>query len=281
MLKIEMIVDAKNNLGEGPIWDVAEQKLYWIDSLDRFIHCCNADGKTLKSWAFPTDIGSMALRKSGGAVLALANGSHAFDFGSGDVTLIADSESNSEGRRLNDGKVDQRRRLVAGSMDRTEAEPLGTLYQLGSDREVRVLDEGIVVSNAPCWAPDGRTFADSIRGEIYAYDYDLESGLASNCRLFASARDDPGAPDGGTVDAEGYVECADRWRAYHPLSTRRERQPRDRVSHCDADQLDVRRPKPRYPLCRDYGKAERRRRLREVASDPMRKTHQVRSPLMA
>ena len=70
-----------------------------------------------------------------------------------------------------------------------------------------VLDDGIVVSNAPCWAPDGRTFyfADSIRGEIYAYDYDLDSGSASNRRLFASTKDDPGAPDGGTVDAEGYV----------------------------------------------------------------------------
>ena len=109
-----MIVDAKNNLGEGPIWDVAEQKLYWIDSLDRFIHCCDADGKNQKSWALPADIGSMALRKSGGAVLALASGFHAFDFRTGEATLIADPESNSERTRLNDGKVDQRGRFIAG-----------------------------------------------------------------------------------------------------------------------------------------------------------------------
>jgi L-arabinonolactonase len=207
VVKIEMIVDAKNNLGEGPLWDVAEQKLYWIDSLDRFIHRCDADGKNRKSWSLPADIGSMALCRDGGAVLALSNGFHAFDFETGDATLIVDPELNSARTRLNDGKVDQRGRFIAGSMDRKETEPLGTLYQLGGDRQVRVLDKEIVVSNAPCWAPDGRIFyfADSIRGEIYAYDYDVETGLASNRRLFASTKDDPGAPDGGTVDSEGYV----------------------------------------------------------------------------
>ena len=207
VVKIDMIVDAKNNLGEGPLWDVAEQKLYWVDSLDRFVHRCDADGTNVQSWALPADIGSMALREGGGAVLALSNGFHAFDFETGKTSFIADPERNSSRTRLNDGKVDRRGRFVAGSMDRSETEPLGSLWQLDADRKVSVLDKNIVVSNAPCWAPDGRTFyfADSIRGEIYAYDYDLDTGAASNRRLFASTKDDPGAPDGGTVDAEGYV----------------------------------------------------------------------------
>jgi L-arabinonolactonase len=56
VLKIDMIVDANNNLGEGPLWDVREQQLYWVDSLDRFIHRCGADGKNHRSWALPADI---------------------------------------------------------------------------------------------------------------------------------------------------------------------------------------------------------------------------------
>ena len=32
MVDIRCIVDAKNHLGEGPLWDVKEQRLYWIDS---------------------------------------------------------------------------------------------------------------------------------------------------------------------------------------------------------------------------------------------------------
>ena len=32
-MKINILLDLKNNLGEGPIWDVEQQRLYWIDSL--------------------------------------------------------------------------------------------------------------------------------------------------------------------------------------------------------------------------------------------------------
>ena len=32
-MRIELLVDKQNNLGEGPVWDVAEQRLYWVDSL--------------------------------------------------------------------------------------------------------------------------------------------------------------------------------------------------------------------------------------------------------
>ena len=30
-ISIERIADVKNKLGEGPVWDVAEQAFYWID----------------------------------------------------------------------------------------------------------------------------------------------------------------------------------------------------------------------------------------------------------
>ena len=92
MVKIDMIVDAKNNLGEGPLWDVSEQQLYWVDSLDRVIHRCDAGGKNHRCWPLPAHIGSMALRKDGGAILALSNGFHFFDFETGETTLVADPE---------------------------------------------------------------------------------------------------------------------------------------------------------------------------------------------
>jgi L-arabinonolactonase len=210
MVEIKLLVDAQNNLGEGPLWDVAEQQLYWIDSLDRWIYRCDADGKNIKKWSVPHDIGSMALREKGGAALALRNGFHTFDFNTGNANLIVDPEPGQDRNRLNDGKVDKQGRFVAGSMDSLEAEPLGSLYRLDPDLSCHVLDRGIICSNAPCWSPDGRTlyFADSLKRTISAYDYDPATGAASNKRLFASTVGDPGAPDGGTVDAEGYVWSA-------------------------------------------------------------------------
>ena len=62
----------------------------------------------------------------------------------------------------------------------------GALYRLDPDFKVTKLDEGIIVSNGPCWSPDDKTFyfADSWSGEIWAYDYDIKSGKVSNRRTF-------------------------------------------------------------------------------------------------
>lgn len=210
MVDIQLLIDGHDNLGEGPLWDVAEQKLYWIDSLGRSIFRIDAQGRGLTKWAVPGDIGSMALRVKGGAILSLDNGFHAFDFETGQATLIHDPEPGRPENRLNDGKVDRQGRFVAGSMHRAESQGAGSLYVLDTDLSVRRLDDGIICSNAPAFSPDGRTlyFADSVRRVIYAYDYDTARGAVSNKRLFVSTENDPGAPDGGTVDADGCVWSA-------------------------------------------------------------------------
>ena len=69
MLRIELLIDAHAELGEGPLWDVAEQRLFWIDSLGAWVHSCDADGGAPRSWEVPEHIGSLALRQTGGAIV--------------------------------------------------------------------------------------------------------------------------------------------------------------------------------------------------------------------
>ena len=38
MLRIEVACADRDQLGEGPLWDVDEQRLYWIDSYGPAIH---------------------------------------------------------------------------------------------------------------------------------------------------------------------------------------------------------------------------------------------------
>jgi L-arabinonolactonase len=107
MIETRLIVDANNHLGEGPLWDVKEQRLYWIDSTAAEISSCRADGSDVRRYFVPRHIGSMALRERGGAVVALANGLHFYDFETQTVKLIADPESDDTETRFNDGKVDR------------------------------------------------------------------------------------------------------------------------------------------------------------------------------
>ena len=209
-MRIEVLVDVKTTLGEGPLWDVEEQRLYWIDSFDGRVFRCTADGREVRAWDVPQKIGSMCLRRGGGAVVSLARGWHFLDLETGELELIHDPEPDRPNNRINDGKVDKRGRFVAGSMDTMEEGPNGALYRLDPDLKVTQLEGGIIVSNGPCWSPDGRTFyfTDTWSGEISAYDYDLESGGIANKRAFATMTYEGGAFDGATVDAEGCVWSA-------------------------------------------------------------------------
>jgi L-arabinonolactonase len=208
-MRIEVVVDVKTTLGEGPIWDAEQERLYWIDVFDGRVFRATAAGSEIRCWDVPQRIGSMALRKDGGgAVVALARGFHLLDFKSGEVAFIVDPEPDRPNNRLNDGKVDRSGRFLAGSMDTMEEGPHGALYRLDLDFSLHKLDDGIVISNGPCWSPDGATFyfTDSATGDIWAYDYDQATGAPSKRRTFVSVdRSRGGGADGSTIDAEGYL----------------------------------------------------------------------------
>jgi L-arabinonolactonase len=103
-MRIELLADVKTTLGEGPLWDTDEQRLYWIDSFDGRVFRCTADGREIRAWDVPQKIGSMALRRGGWVIVSLQRGFHTLDFGTGEVTLIHDPEPDRPANRLNDGK---------------------------------------------------------------------------------------------------------------------------------------------------------------------------------
>ena len=209
-VRIECVLECENHLGEGPVWDVEEQRLYWVDGTGRRVgkpsiwRLDPASGRT-EHWSLDHDVGAMALRRGGGAVLALDDGFYFFDFDTGRLDPIALVDADQPRTRLNDGKCDRRGRFFAGGMDDKEELKICGLWRLDPDLSVTKVDDGIICSNGPCWSPDDRTFyfADSFQGEFWAYDYDIAHGTLSNKRTFASFAADGGVADGSTVDAEG------------------------------------------------------------------------------
>ena len=207
---IECVVDCENHLGEGPVWDVADQSLYWVDSTGRrvgkpSIWRYDPHSGDVRNWTVDRDIGAMALRRNGGAILALDDGFYSFDFDSGALDLIVKTTDNVDRARLNDGKCDRQGRFFAGGMDDKEELGICGLWRLDPDLSLTKVEDGIICSNGPCWSPDDKIFyfADTFKAEIWAYDYDVNSGGISNRRVFASLEGEPGFADGSTVDADG------------------------------------------------------------------------------
>lgn len=201
----------KAMVGEGPVWDVETQRLLWIDIIGaRLWQYDPVTGRT-EDWELPSIVGSIALRANGGAIIAMGDGVHANNALGSPFALLASSPLLTPDIQLADGKVDRRGRFIVGSMDRAMKAPLGKLFALDPGaRELRVLDDDIILGNGPCWSPDDTVLyhADSVRNTIYAYDYNIERGTTSNRRPFADTSKYGGMPDGATVDTEGFVWSA-------------------------------------------------------------------------
>jgi L-arabinonolactonase len=209
-VKISQIDTHRCIIGEGPVWDVAEQALYFIDILGKkVVRFDPATGQT-RTWEVPDVIGSMALRQAGGSVVALATGVHTLDFDSGECAMLATSSDLNDMVQLADGKVDRRGRFIVGSSDRAMEKARGKLYVLEGETILREIDEGLIISNGPCWSPDDTVLyhSDSIRKTVFAYDYDIDTGTAANRRVWASTEELGGIPDGATIDTDGCMWMA-------------------------------------------------------------------------
>jgi sugar lactone lactonase YvrE len=207
LVKIECVVESNNYLGEGPIWDPNKGVLYWVDIEGPFIWRYEPRSDKSNKWKMPMDVAAVFPRAQGGNIIALADGFYFIDFETGKTELVAKVDNDKPRVRMNDTKADRRGRLFTGGEDQDESAALAGLYRLNADLSLHKLEDGIICNNGPCFSPDDKTFyrADSFKQEIYAYDYDIETGAISNKRVFVSTKDDPGLADGSTVDEEGYL----------------------------------------------------------------------------
>src|SRR5690606_2245158 len=185
-MEITRLPLARCSVGEGPVWDEAEQALYYIDILEQRVMRWDPASGEQRSWSVPAMVGSIALREQGGAIVALPDGIHALDLDSGAVGALALFDPPDPSVQLADGKVDRAGRFVFGTSHRQAKESVGGLFSLDVDGRITQLDDGLILGNGPCFSPDDRTLyhADSMRQTIYAYDYDIATGTASNRRTF-------------------------------------------------------------------------------------------------
>jgi sugar lactone lactonase YvrE len=206
----ELILDARSELGEGPVWDATADELLWVDILGRRVHRYRpADGSS-RTFETPSPVGAVATRSNGGLVLALEDGFWLQDPGDDRLRRLAAVESDVPGNRMNDGKVDRAGRFWAGTMAYDGTPGTGSLYRLEPDGHVTRVLRGVTTSNGLGWSPDGRVmyYIDTPTQRVDAFDYDEESGEISHRRPLVEIPAEAGSPDGMTVDSEGFLWVA-------------------------------------------------------------------------
>ena len=191
-------------LGEGPVWIAGEAALWFVDIKQKKLHRFDPDAGRLASWDAPAQIGWILPAEDGGLIAGLQHGLYLFDRATGDFALLAETEADLPGNRLNDATTDPDGRIWFGSMDDGEAAESGRFYRF---ERGAIADAGlppVAITNGPAVSPDGRRLyhTDTIGKVIHVADIGAD-GKLSNSRPFVRFGPDDGYPDGPTVDAEG------------------------------------------------------------------------------
>lgn len=209
MNQVEVALKVNANLGECPRWDEKQQLLYWVDINAFQLHRFNPSTGQDDYLQFDEEIGCFSLRESGGFLLAMRNGFYTTDGWSTDRTFITDPESNMDKSRFNDGRVDAVGRMFAGSVYPPKDHGGANIYSLEDGKTTKWVDN-LLTANGIAFSPDNKTFyyADTPSHAIQQCDYDLETGVPSNCRVFHQFPHGNGRPDGAAVDCEGYYWTA-------------------------------------------------------------------------
>ena len=208
-MKPELIADYQCVTGEGPLWHVGEQRLYWTDIPTGRIFRYHPATGTHEQCHEGEVVGGFTIQADGSLLLFMARGA-VKTWREGRLTTVIGEIPDERESRFNDVIADPAGRVFCGTMP-TGDRP-GRLYRLDTDGTLTKLLDGIGVSNGMGWTPDRQQmyYTDSARREIYLFDYDQGTGAITNRRVFVQTPAGEGVPDGMTVDAEGYVWSA-RW----------------------------------------------------------------------
>ena len=210
-MKVELILDAKAELAEGPNWCELRQRLIWVDILGKQIHFLDLETgeddfiqlDVLVSAAWP-------YRDSKTLVIATECGVGILDEITRKIDWISDPESDKSTNRFNDGKIGPDGKFWSGTMQIDgKGEGEGALYRF--DLEKRTFEKilsNVGLSNGLDWHGDKFYFVDTHQLRIDIFDF--KEGVISNRRPFYQV--DKGFPDGLCVDKDGSVWLA-QWGA--------------------------------------------------------------------
>lgn len=208
--QVDLVLDVRAALGEGPVWHPREQRLYWVDITAGRIHVHDPQGAQDLVYQVNQMVGAAVPRRSGGLVLAAQHGLGTFDLDRQELALLATPEQHLPDNRFNDGKCDPRGRFWAGTMSLIRQLAAASLYCLDTDGTVCHVLGGVTTSNGLDWTDDQRTmyYIDTPTLQVAAFDYDADSGAISNRRASITFPSGSGRPDGMTLDAEGMLWIA-------------------------------------------------------------------------
>jgi sugar lactone lactonase YvrE len=192
-------------VGEGPVWDVRRQVLWWVDIEGSQIFRFDPAQGVNTSFSAGERASAVAVCEDGNLLVARQQGLATYDPDRDLTTAIQNTAPHPAGHRFNDGKCDHQGRFWIGTMPLDE-KPCTTagLYVLDADRNLVQRLSSVGLSNGLAWSADGRSmfYVDSQRSTIDVFDFDVDAETLGDRRPIFRVPSRLGAADGLTIDSE-------------------------------------------------------------------------------
>jgi len=203
--------DRQCTLGEGPLWHPERRQLFWFDILNRRL--LSRENDTPRSWQFDEYVSAAGWVSRTELLIASQSKLFLYDLETEKSQKLCDLEADNSVTRSNDGRADPQGGFWIGTMG-INAEPgAGAIYRYHKG-ELRRLFGDITISNAICFAPDGRSacFADTDTQMIRKVALDADGWPAADPVPFIDLGPEDLNPDGAVIDSEGHLWNA-QWGA--------------------------------------------------------------------
>lgn len=207
---MEIISNKHCIIGEGPIWNEFNHKLYQVNGFGaNEILEIDIKTKDVKTRKFSFGVPAIAFSKKGEMLISNLDG--AFILNNDDSLTPLYDRKKYEIKFANDSKVGPDGRFYVGTQSSKRkgvGEAIdGKLYSIDKNGEVKVLLDGLILSNGFDWSMDEKRLyhTDSDTGIIKEYNFDKEKGEIT----FTGRQVEVSGVDGFTIDQNDflYVAC--------------------------------------------------------------------------
>ena len=177
---MKILTNKRCIIGEGPIWNEREQKLYFTNGFGNEI--CTYDFKTdkLSVRSLPFGVSAFAFDINNRLIISHAGGVHIlneddslssiYDNTNFEIKYANDMKVGPDGA-IYDGTQSEKRKGISDKIN-------GKLYRISPRGNVKILLDGLLLSNGMEWSIDETKFyhTDSDTQIIKEYDFDKENG---------------------------------------------------------------------------------------------------------
>lgn len=207
---IETLHSPINQHGEGPIWHMGRQSVFWVDILSDQILEYNWNQKQVYTYSNAKMVSAIfEIEGQNDFLMATIQGGLAeYDLNKNSCIVFNDLDRDWKETRCNDGAVDPDGNIWFSTTHIDHEEGAGDLFCLKPNGEIIKILEKVSISNGPCWTPIGNNMYHTDSGSRIIKEYNQYNNEWRATSRQIQISENLGFPDGMAMDLNGVLWVA-------------------------------------------------------------------------